>query len=115
MTHRLTPSYFIYLKVQWHPEKNNFEYGTLDGTDIPYVKGIRHTTDSIRVSQHLANLFVTETRRSQHEYYDAKRFPLVWNYTMKSGHEFEQYFVVSESRQQMNLRGKENVYISSKA
>lgn len=96
------------MKVQWHPEKNNFEYGTIEGTEIPYSKGIRHTTDSIHVSQYLANVLVTESRRSQHEYYEMKRFPLIWTYQIKQGIEFEQYFVISDQQYQSNLRGSDN-------
>jgi len=99
---------YPYYAVQWHPEKNNFEYGTIEGTEIPYAKGIRHTTDSIHVSQYLANVLVTESRRSQHEYYEMKRFPLIWTYQIKQGIEFEQYFVISDQQYQSNLRGSDN-------
>ena len=86
-----------YDQVQWHPEKNNFEFGTLPGTDIHYAKGICHSADAIRVSQALANFFSEEVRKNDHRYLDVERFPLVWNYELKQGVEFEQYFVIPRS------------------
>jgi hypothetical protein len=44
--------------TQWHPEKPPFEF-TMD--EIP------HTIDAIRVSQHLANVFVDTARKSSHK------------------------------------------------
>ena len=43
--------------TQWHPEKPPFEF-TMD--EIP------HTVDAIRVSQHLANVFIDTARKSSH-------------------------------------------------
>ncbi|XP_054816276.1 gamma-glutamyl hydrolase 2-like [Prosopis cineraria] len=40
---------------QWHPEKNAFEWGS---------QKIPHTEDAIRVTQHAANFFVSEARKS---------------------------------------------------
>mmetsp|Transcript_2300 Transcript_2300/g.3171 ORF Transcript_2300/g.3171 Transcript_2300/m.3171 type:complete len:336 (-) Transcript_2300:829-1836(-) len=88
---------YPYYAVQWHPEKNNFEFGTLPGTDIHYAKGICHSADAIRVSQALANFFSEEVRKNDHRYFDVERFPLVWNYELKQGVEFEQYFVIPRS------------------
>lgn len=41
--------------LQWHPEKNAFEWGS---SQIP------HTEDAIRVTQHVANYFISEARKS---------------------------------------------------
>lgn len=41
--------------LQWHPEKNVFEWGS---SQIP------HTEDAIQVSQHVANYFISEARKS---------------------------------------------------
>lgn len=40
---------------QWHPEKNAFEWG---------LKKIPHTEDAVRVTQHVANYFISEARKS---------------------------------------------------
>lgn len=41
--------------VQWHPEKNAFEWG---------LSMIPHSDDAIQVTQHVANFFVSEARKS---------------------------------------------------
>ena len=46
--------------VQFHPEKNAFEWKRRIASGLP------HTASSIRASQNLANFFVDETRRSCH-------------------------------------------------
>ncbi|KAH9723306.1 gamma-glutamyl hydrolase 2 [Citrus sinensis] len=40
---------------QWHPEKNAFEWGS---------SAIPHSEDAIEVTQHVANYFISEARRS---------------------------------------------------
>ncbi|KAH9723326.1 gamma-glutamyl hydrolase 2 [Citrus sinensis] len=40
---------------QWHPEKNAFEWG---------FSGVPHSEDAILVTQHVANFFVSEARKS---------------------------------------------------
>lgn len=48
--------------TQWHPEKAQFEFGiSSDGT--PY-EAQSHSVHAVAVSQHLANLFVAQARRS---------------------------------------------------
>nr|KAJ0197480.1 hypothetical protein LSAT_V11C700382170 [Lactuca sativa] len=41
--------------VQWHPEKNAFEWG---------LSMIPHSDDAVQVTQHAANFFVSEARKS---------------------------------------------------
>merc|ERR1712179_818392 len=53
-------NYPIYA-VQWHPEKNNFEYTTA-------FKEIPHTANADLVSQYMANFFVNETRKNHHHF-----------------------------------------------
>lgn len=48
---------YPFTATQWHPEKPPFEFG---------MKEIPHSMDAIRVSQHLANVFVDAARRSRH-------------------------------------------------
>ncbi|XP_066292886.1 gamma-glutamyl hydrolase-like isoform X2 [Branchiostoma lanceolatum] len=61
--------------VQWHPEKNNFEFGS--------ILKITHSDAATKVSQAMANFLVSEARKSTH------RFPthaeeveaLIYNYS----------------------------------
>merc|ERR1711957_167264 len=52
-----------YYGVQWHPEKNNFEYGAAgDGDipmqgDLPYIS-INHSDSAVRLSFETARFFV---------------------------------------------------------
>jgi gamma-glutamyl hydrolase len=48
---------YPFTATQWHPEKPPFEFGM---AEIP------HTLDAVLVSQHLANVFVQNARRSSH-------------------------------------------------
>lgn len=43
------------IATQWHPEKNAFEWG---------LSMIPHSDDAIQVTQHVANYFVSEARKS---------------------------------------------------
>ncbi|KAL9438059.1 hypothetical protein AB3S75_023846 [Citrus x aurantiifolia] len=43
------------IAFQWHPEKNAFEWGS---------SAIPHSEDAIEVTQHVANYFISEARRS---------------------------------------------------
>jgi len=52
--------------VQYHPEKNIFEWGTYD-SGAPY-EVINHSPHAVSVSQSLANFFVGETRRNGNAY-----------------------------------------------
>ncbi|RVW42910.1 Gamma-glutamyl hydrolase 2 [Vitis vinifera] len=40
---------------QWHPEKNAFEWG---------LSRIPHSEDAVQVTQHVANFFISEARKS---------------------------------------------------
>mmetsp|Transcript_62138 Transcript_62138/g.73592 ORF Transcript_62138/g.73592 Transcript_62138/m.73592 type:complete len:341 (-) Transcript_62138:131-1153(-) len=81
--------------VQWHPEKNNFEFGTVDvdGTDRPYWN-INHSSDAIQVSLEMARVFVDEARRNAHSYRNGKDYRSVWEYEMVNGAQFEQRFII---------------------
>lgn len=50
---------------QWHPEKNNFEYGKTDG--IPN-EAIDHSPDAVAVSQYTATFFVDQARNNFHKF-----------------------------------------------
>ncbi|XP_071960632.1 gamma-glutamyl hydrolase-like isoform X2 [Antedon mediterranea] len=48
--------------VQWHPEKNIFEWNPHADSAIP------HSTAAVSVAQHTANFFVREARKSTHKF-----------------------------------------------
>lgn len=59
--------------LQWHPEKNVFEWGS---SQIP------HTEDAIQVTQHVANYFVSEARKSSNKTATIKVLDkLIYNYS----------------------------------
>lgn len=93
------PQSFPWYGVQYHPEKNSFEYGTYPGTNIPY-EAINHSDHALEFANHLARFFVSLTRKQQqqhsshHEYTKPGVYPLVNTYTMKRSMGFEEYYVV---------------------
>ena len=50
-----------YYGVQYHPEKNAFEYATYPGTDISY-EAIDHSPEGLLLTTHLGRFFVNLTR-----------------------------------------------------
>ncbi|GJS89835.1 gamma-glutamyl hydrolase 2-like protein [Tanacetum coccineum] len=79
--------------VQWHPEKNAFEWG---------LSMIPHSDDAIQVTQHFANFFVSEARKS------SNRPPvrdvldnLIYNYTPtycgKAGKGYDEVYIFTEN------------------
>lgn len=66
--------------VQFHPEKNSFEYGEYDdGT--PY-EVIDHSPEAIAAGQHFAKFFISEARKNDQHFEDprAERRALIYNY-----------------------------------
>ena len=52
--------------VQWHPEKNNFEWArSADGWPL---EATSHSPHAVLVSQYAADFFVQEARKSSHLY-----------------------------------------------
>lgn len=64
---------------QWHPEKNNFEYGETNG--IPN-EAINHSADAVAVAQYTASFFVNEARKNLHKFanYQDEEKRLIYNY-----------------------------------
>ncbi|XP_074843239.1 gamma-glutamyl hydrolase [Carettochelys insculpta] len=60
--------------VQWHPEKNPFEWRT--------SKGIPHSQSAIRVAYYIADFFVNEARKNLHHFpnKDEETKALIYNY-----------------------------------
>jgi len=55
--------------VQFHPEKNIFEWGVYLDSGMPY-EVIAHSRPAIAMSQFMANYFVDECRKSKHAFPD---------------------------------------------
>ncbi|NXB09067.1 GGH hydrolase, partial [Cnemophilus loriae] len=60
--------------VQWHPEKNPFEW-----KDSP---GIPHSPSAVRAAYYMADFFVNEARKSLHHFSseDEETKELIYNY-----------------------------------
>lgn len=92
---------YPFYAVQWHPEKNNFEYGSTvkNGQDIPNHV-INHSEDAIKVSIEMASIFVHMARKNDHVY--TGEFPLVSDHKImkgkKDGHPFDQIYVIDVSK-----------------
>jgi len=67
-----------YSATQWHPEKNNFEFG---GVGALGKRAIPHTADAVAVSQYFANNFVNRARRSLQNFStsEAEASALIYN------------------------------------
>ena len=63
--------------TQWHPEKNNFEWGTTLGP-----RAIPHGAAATAVSQYVADFVVSQARRSTHRFAtsDEEAAALIYNY-----------------------------------
>lgn len=61
------------LGVQWHPEKNAFEWG---------IDNIPHSADAIKITQSVANYFISEARKSTHKpaSFEEEQDLLIYNY-----------------------------------
>ena len=85
---------YPYYATQYHPEKNEFEFSTYPGTNIPY-ESINHSEEAIHASFSLAEFFVRQLRKNKSGSYTlAERHPLVYTYPMKHSLSFEQIFLI---------------------
>lgn len=97
------PSKFPVYGVQFHPEKNAFEYATYPHTNIPY-EAIDHSPAGISMSLYMSSFFVNLARLNynsgnknspkRHEYTKPDKYPLVYSYPMERGIKFEQVFII---------------------
>ncbi|KAF0305914.1 Gamma-glutamyl hydrolase [Amphibalanus amphitrite] len=64
--------------VQFHPEKNIFEWGEKDNIDA-----IPHWKEAIQASQYLANFFIDEVRKNTHRYQsvEQEKADLIYQYS----------------------------------
>lgn len=99
------PDIFPVYGVQYHPEKNTFEYATYPDTNIPY-EAIDHTQEGIAFSLYLAQFFVSLTRRNlrlgKHQYTKPYQYPLLSTYQIRSGIKFQQFYVFPAA-QELNM------------
>merc|ERR1712130_698398 len=72
--------------VQWHPEKNNFEW-SVNSDGSPY-EAINHSADAVAASQAMANFFVNEARKNDHKFPtpDLEKNALFYNYPVTRTH-----------------------------
>ncbi|KAL7575321.1 hypothetical protein ACA910_001840 [Epithemia clementina (nom. ined.)] len=96
-------SWLPFYGVQFHPEKNAFEYGVYP--DMPAVpfENIDHSPIGIAYSFHMAQFLVNLARQSQvanfptHCYTKVHDFPPVYTYTIEVGIKFEQRYLIPKN------------------
>lgn len=88
---KLSQNAIPFYGVQYHPEKNTFEYATYPDTNIPY-EAIDHSPEGIQFSLYMASKFVALTRRNLHTYNG--KYPFVYTYPIKVGVSFEQIYIL---------------------
>jgi gamma-glutamyl hydrolase len=94
-------SRFPYFGVQYHPEKNTFEYATYPGTDIPF-EDIPHETEALELSRHLGLFFVQQVRIQQSQMKRqrmifTKIFPPIYTYERRIGLQFQEYYIIPKA------------------
>lgn len=97
--------------VQYHPEKNAFEYATFPDTSIPY-EAISHTEEAVDFSLFSARFFVNLARKTQgHTHTKVGQFPYLFMYPQKVGLDFELVHLVpkASSGEMPSLRLSKNV------
>jgi gamma-glutamyl hydrolase len=95
------PMEFPFYGVQYHPEKNAYEYTTYPDTTIPY-ENIDHTEEGIAFSYYMSNFFLEKVRygmqqqqrRKQHSYTQMNRFPPIRSYTSSIGIKYEEIYII---------------------
>ena len=95
------PTSFPIYGVQYHPEKNAFEYATYPHTDIPY-EAIDHSEAAVEFSIQMARFFVDLARKAQrinkyHAYSKPDVYPTTYSYPIRVGIEFEQIHVIPKA------------------
>lgn len=89
------PVSFPFYGVQYHPEKNLFEYATWPGTNQPY-QNINHSPSAVEFGLYLSRFFVDKVRKSQQKRMEEsdKWFPDVFTYPTRQGLAFEQVYLI---------------------
>ncbi|KAJ6298220.1 hypothetical protein OIU76_019374 [Salix suchowensis] len=94
---------------QWHPEKNAFEWG---------LSMIPHSEDAIQVTQHVANFFVSEARKSLNRPPARKVLDnLIYNYSPtycgKAGKGYDEVYIFAEPETPNKTRCAVHVFTST--
>jgi len=92
--------------IQYHPEKNAFEYGTYPefDNDVPY-EAIDHSPEGLAFSNYMARFFVDLVRYGQRQKRirqgprascqgPDRRFPVIYTYPIEVGYRFEQIHLI---------------------
>ncbi|KAI2507748.1 gamma-glutamyl-peptidase [Fragilaria crotonensis] len=88
------PKAFPYYGVQYHPEKNAFEYATYPGTDIPY-EAIDHSPEGLMLTTHLGHFFAQLMRQSREaRIVNPVSYPPVYSYDRKVGIKFQEFYII---------------------
>ena len=92
--------------VQYHPEKNVFEYGLYPNTTIPY-ENINHSMEGITFSLYLSKFFVQNVvkqnimnkyhHQGTSKYTKPDQYPLIYTYPRKIGYKFEEIYIIPSS------------------
>ncbi|KAG7374962.1 peptidase C26 family protein [Nitzschia inconspicua] len=107
----IDPSVLPVYGVQFHPEKNAFEYGLYPNTNIPY-EAIDHSPPGIAMSTYMASFFVQLARENMiskertgvttlqtdgsHPTTTASSviYPLIYTYPRRVGYKFEEIYII---------------------
>jgi gamma-glutamyl hydrolase len=94
----ISPETFPFYGVQYHPEKNAFEYATYPDSDIPY-ENIDHSERGVLFSLYMARFFVNLARRSMmdHSPNYTRQFPYIQQYPSVPGLKFELKYLIPPS------------------
>lgn len=97
----INPERFPLYGVQYHPEKNGFEYTNLPGTSIPY-EAIDHSEEGVAFSIHLSQFFVDLVRRGgrvnpHHHYNKEDLYPAVGDYPLQTGIKLEPVYIIPDA------------------
>jgi gamma-glutamyl hydrolase len=83
--------------VQYHPEKNGFEYGLYPNTTIPY-ENINHSSEGITLSLYLSKFFVQNVvkrnimnNQGKSKYTEPNQYPLIYTYPRNIGYNLKKY------------------------
>eukprot|EP01061_Rhynchopus_euleeides_P014922 TRINITY_DN25662_c0_g1_i1.p2 TRINITY_DN25662_c0_g1~~TRINITY_DN25662_c0_g1_i1.p2 ORF type:complete len:322 (+),score=136.52 TRINITY_DN25662_c0_g1_i1:55-1020(+) len=68
--------------VQWHPEKNNFEWGVQKADPSLAYDAINHSPEAVYASQAMADFFMAEARKNSNGFssFEAEQSALIHNY-----------------------------------
>lgn len=113
----IDPERFPLYGVQYHPEKNGFEYTTFPGTKIPY-ESIDHSAEGIAFSIYLSQFFVDRVRRGQsvnqeHAYTKPDIYPPISSYPRSTGVKYEDIFIIPYASHWMTRTTNSTASLSS--